>query len=60
MKEAAAGGDKEALSDYGQFLFRQGRLNESKAVLERSGDRASLERVIHALGAVPGQAPADR
>ncbi|MGH7248145.1 MAG: tetratricopeptide repeat protein, partial [Pseudomonadota bacterium] len=59
LKEAAAGSDKEALSDYGQFLFRQGRLQESRAVLERSGDRANLERVVRALGAVPRQAPAD-
>jgi tetratricopeptide (TPR) repeat protein len=58
LKEAAAGDDKEALSDYGQFLFRQGRLNESAAVLERSGDRANLQRAVRALGAVPGQASA--
>ena len=59
LKEAAAGNDKEALSDYGQFLFRQGRLNESVAVLQRSGDRANLERAVRARAAVPGQAPAD-
>ena len=58
LKDAAAGGDKDALSDYGQFLFRQGRLQESKAVLERSGDRAGLERVVHAMGALPGGASA--
>jgi enediyne biosynthesis protein E4 len=59
LKEAAAGNDKDALSDYGQFLFRQGRLNESLAVLQQSGDRASLERVARALGAVPNRAPAN-
>src|SRR3984957_6481164 len=59
LKQAASGNDKEALSDYGQFLFRQGRLNESLTVLQQSGDRANLERVARALGAVPGQAPAD-
>lgn len=59
LKEAAAGSDKDALSDYGQFLFRQGRLNESIAVLQRSGDRASLERVVRALGAVPSRARVD-
>jgi tetratricopeptide (TPR) repeat protein len=58
LKEAAAGNDKEALSGYGQFLFRQGRLNESMALLQRSGDRANLERVVRALGAVSSQAPA--
>jgi len=59
LKEAAAGSDKDALSDYGQFLFRQGRLKESVAVLERSGDRANLERVVRALGAVPGEPAAN-
>ena len=44
LKEAAAGNDKDALSDYGQFLFRQGRLDESLAVLQRSGDRATWSR----------------
>src|ERR1035437_5252272 len=58
LKEAAAGNDKEALSDYGQFLFRQGRLNESVAVLQRSGDRANLERAARARAAVPAHAPA--
>lgn len=59
LKEAATGSasDQEALSDYGQFLFRQGRLNESIAVLQRSGDQASLARAIRALQAVPGSAP---
>jgi len=59
LKQAAAGNDKEALSDYGQFLFRQGRLDESVAVLERSGDGASLERVRRARAAVPGPASTD-
>ncbi|MGA3238283.1 MAG: tetratricopeptide repeat protein, partial [Bryobacteraceae bacterium] len=59
LKQAAAGNDKDALSDYGQFLFRQGRLNDSLAVLQQSGDRANLERVARALGAVPERAPAD-
>src|SRR5579863_4865913 len=56
LQEAAAGSDKDALSDYGQFLFRQGRLNESVAVLERCGDRANLERAVRARGAVPAEA----
>ena len=59
LKEAAAGNDKEALSEYGQFLFRQGRLNESIAVLQHAGDRTNLERVIRARGAISRQAPAD-
>jgi len=56
LKTAAAGNDKDALSDYGQFLFRQGRLEESAQILERAGDRANLERVRRARGAVPAQA----
>ncbi len=56
LQEAAAGSDKDALSDYGQFLFRQGRLKESVAVLERSGDRANLERAVRARGALPAEA----
>ncbi|HEY2013699.1 MAG TPA: FG-GAP-like repeat-containing protein, partial [Bryobacteraceae bacterium] len=59
LKEAAAGNDKDAISDYGQFLFRQGRLSESVAVLKRSGDQANLDRAVRALAAVPKQASSD-
>ena len=58
LRSAAAGNDKEALSDYGQFLFRQGRLDEAAAMLERAGDRVNLERVTRARGAVSRQAAA--
>jgi enediyne biosynthesis protein E4 len=58
LKQAAAGTDKEALSDYGQFLFRQGRLDESVTMLARSGDRTNLERVLRAREALPARAAA--
>ncbi len=53
LKEAAASGDRRILSDYGQFLLRQGHLQESIAVLKRSGDKASLEHAMRALAAAP-------
>jgi Tfp pilus assembly protein PilF len=59
LKEAAGAGDQDSLSDYGQFLFRQGRLQESIAVLEHSGDAANLARAVRTLAAVSNQpAPA--
>jgi tetratricopeptide (TPR) repeat protein len=57
LKSAAVGGDSDALSDYGQFLFRQGRLKESIAVLQRSGDEANLNRALRTLAAVSGRPP---
>jgi tetratricopeptide (TPR) repeat protein len=44
LKQAAASNDLEALSDYGQFLFRQGRIEESVAALQLSADRPALAR----------------
>jgi tetratricopeptide (TPR) repeat protein len=52
LKSAAAGGDKDALSDYGQFLFRQGRLPESRDMLARAGDQANLARTARAMEAL--------
>jgi Tfp pilus assembly protein PilF len=46
LKEAAAGGDPRILSDYGQFLMRQGKLSEGIAILKRSGDTESLARAL--------------
>ena len=40
--------DPRILSDYGQFLMRQGNLAESIAVLKRSGDTESLARAVRA------------
>ena len=59
FEQATRGNDREALSDYGQFLFRQGRLDESVTVLERSGDRANLDRAVRARGALPKAAASD-
>ncbi len=54
LKNAALGGDSDALSEYGQFLFRQGRVDESIAVLRRSGNEEALNR---ALGQRAAQSP---
>jgi enediyne biosynthesis protein E4 len=51
LKDAARGGDISALSGYGQFLFRQGRLTESVEVLKRAGNREALERATRQLAA---------
>jgi Flp pilus assembly protein TadD len=53
LKQAARSNDPEALSDYGQFLFRQGRIEESIAVLQHSGDRAALQRAIRVRDSIP-------
>lgn len=53
LKESAQSHDPGDLSEYGQFLFRQGSLTESIAVLKRSGDKASLDRAVRALEASP-------
>jgi Flp pilus assembly protein TadD len=58
LKLAAASNDREAQSDYGQFLFRQGRIEESVGVLQRSADRAALERAVMARNSIPTRAPA--
>jgi Tfp pilus assembly protein PilF len=42
---------QEAPSEYGQFLFRQGRLEESIAVLRKSGNADALERASRQLAA---------
>jgi Tfp pilus assembly protein PilF len=51
LTEAARGGDSVALSEYGQFLFRQGRLTESVDVLKRAGNREASERAERQLAA---------
>jgi tetratricopeptide (TPR) repeat protein len=55
LREAAAGGDPRILSDYGQFLMRQGNLRESIAVLKRSGDTESLARAVRVREAAGSQ-----
>ncbi len=57
LKEAARSGSPEALSQYGQFLFRQGRFDESVTILRRSGDRDALDRVLREAAAEPRHAP---
>ena len=54
LADAAVGGSPEALSAYGEFLFRQGRLAESIPVLKRSGNRKALERAMRQAAAAPG------
>jgi enediyne biosynthesis protein E4 len=49
LKEAAQAGQPAGLLDYGQFLFRQGRLTESIAILKRSGNKEALDRAARAL-----------
>jgi enediyne biosynthesis protein E4 len=46
LKQAAAEGDPRILSDYGQFLLRQGKLEESIAILKRSGDKENLAKAL--------------
>ena len=58
LKEAAAGGDPRILSDYGQFLLRQGDVAESIAVLKRSSDTESLARALRMRDTSRNQAPA--
>jgi tetratricopeptide (TPR) repeat protein len=58
LKQAAASGSREALSEYGQFLFRQGRLKESIPILRRSGNEEALARATRELAAVSGALPA--
>jgi Flp pilus assembly protein TadD len=53
LAAAARSGTPRALSEYGQFLFRQGRLEESIRVLERAGDREALKRAMAQLAAKP-------
>lgn len=54
LQEAARGGAPDSLSAYGQFLFRQGRIQESIPVLKRSGDDEALQRAMKQLAAVSG------
>jgi len=51
LRDAASGGNPGALSEYGQFLFRQGRLTESIEVLRRAGNREALDRATRQLAA---------
>jgi hypothetical protein len=55
LRHAANTETPEALSDYGEFLFRQGRLTESITVLKRSGNKATLDRAMRALEATSRQ-----
>ena len=59
LKEAAASGDPRILSDYGQFLMRQGKLDESIAEFKRAGDARNLERALSSRAAAGRHATAD-
>ena len=47
--DAIRAGERDALRDYGLFLFRSGRASESLSVLEKAGATADLARVREAL-----------
>ncbi len=53
LKDAARENSPDALSQYGQFLFRQGRLQESVEVLRRAGNNEALDRAVRQLAARP-------
>ncbi len=52
-KESIQAGEKAALTDFGMFLFRQGRTEESLAALRRADARAEIERVSKTLKESP-------
>ena len=49
LRDAANTGSPDALSEYGQFLFRQGQVAESIDVLKRAGNRDALDRASKQL-----------
>ncbi|HWB99415.1 MAG TPA: FG-GAP-like repeat-containing protein, partial [Bryobacteraceae bacterium] len=50
---AAPANDRQALTDYGLFLFKQGRSEESLATLRRAGATAEVERITRELANRP-------
>lgn len=56
---AIRNGDRDALRDYGLFLFRRGRGQESLGALKDSGDTQEYDRVRRALSALPRAAAAE-
>ncbi len=52
-REAISSGDKQILTDYGLFLFKQGRGAESLAILRRAGATEEIERVTRELANAP-------
>jgi Tfp pilus assembly protein PilF len=54
FKEAIRAGDKTALKDYGMFLFRRDRPEESIKILRKAGAKEDLGRVTKALANAPG------
>ena len=55
FRTATRGGNRFAFSDYGLFLFRQGRLQESIEWLRRAGAERDLSRVKEVLAATPAE-----
>jgi Tfp pilus assembly protein PilF len=53
FKESIRAGEKSVLTDYGMFLFRHGRTEESLETLRKAGAQEELERVLKALGNSP-------
>src|SRR6476659_8498024 len=53
LRDAAKTGNPDALSEYGQFLFRQGQVAESIDVLKRAGNREALDRASKQLNPEP-------
>jgi tetratricopeptide (TPR) repeat protein len=58
LKEAAGGRDPRILADYGEFLVRQGRMQEAIAVLKESGDADALAKAMRGLSASGIRSPA--
>ncbi len=52
-RDSISAGEQAALIDYGMFLFRRGRFEESIAILRKAKARDELERVTRALGSAP-------
>src|SRR5437879_1375960 len=57
-KQAAGMGNVQAQTDYGMFLFHQGRARESIEILKQAGAKKELARVTRSVaGAPPAHAP---
>src|ERR1041385_4140368 len=52
-KEAAGMGNVRAQTDYGMFLFHQGRARESIEILKQAGAKKELDRVTRSLAGAP-------
>lgn len=53
FREAARGANRYAVADYARFLFRQGRLEESRALFLRAGAAGELAQLDRVRAATP-------